>query len=237
MLKGAPVDRVCEVWSASTELLRPRHAALLDDHELGRAEGLPPSGRAQALLSTVLFRLVAARALGLDPADTEAVRRLEVDRGCSSCAEAHGKPSVGRGVHLSVSHAGELVVVAATRVAPVGVDIEPTSRGAHAQAAMRWACATEEAAEIADARDALRCWIRKEAIVKATGEGMAAHLADIRVSGPREPARLIRWSGRPGQACTLVDLDARGGYLASLAVLSKGALDVVERSAHDLLAA
>lgn len=231
------MDRVCEVWSASTDVLRPRHAALLDDHELGRVERLPSSNRARALLSAVLFRLVAARALGLDPVDAEEVRRLEVDRGCSSCAEAHGKPSVGSGVHLSVSHAGELVVVAVTRVAPVGVDVELTSRGAHAQAAMGWACATEESAEIADARDALRCWIRKEAIVKATGEGMAARLADIRVSAPREPARLVRWSGRPDQACTLVDLDARDGYLASLAVLSRGALDVVERSAHNLLAA
>ena len=231
------MDRVCEVWSASTELLRPRHAALLDDHELARAERLPSSVRAQSLLSAALFRLVAARALGLDPVDPEVVRRLDVDRRCSSCAEAHGKPSVGGGVHLSVSHAGELVVVAATRVAPVGVDVEPTSRGAHARAAMRWACAAEEGAEIADAQDALRCWIRKEAIVKATGEGMAARLADIRVSAPREPARLIRWSGRPDQQCTLVDLDPRGGHLASLAVLSSGALDVVERSAHDLLAA
>jgi 4'-phosphopantetheinyl transferase len=232
------MDRVCEVWSASTDLLRPAHAALLDDRELARAEPFSrPSDRARSLLAAALVRLVAARALDLDPADPQTVRRLEVDRGCPTCAEAHGKPSVGNGVHLSVSHARELVVVAVSRVTPVGVDVEPTTRDAQAQAAARWACAPEERAQIADARDALRYWIRKEAIVKATGEGLAAPLADVRVSAPREPARFLHWSGRPTQECTLIDLNPPEGYVASLAVLSSGPLDVVERPADDLLAA
>lgn len=232
------MDRVCEVWSASTALLRPAHAALLDDRERERAERLSqPSDRARTLLAATLVRLVAARALDLDPADPETVRRVEVDRGCPTCAEAHGKPSIGNGVHLSVSHAGELVVVAVTRVAPVGVDVEPTTRAAHAQVAARWACAAEESAQIAGAGDALRYWIRKEAIVKATGEGLAVPLADVRVSAPSEPARFLRWSGRPRQACTLIDLNPPDGYVASLAVLSSGPLDVFERSADDLLAA
>ena len=232
------MDRVCEVWSASTDLLRPAHAAVLDDRELARAERFSrPSDRPRSLLAAALVRLVAASALNLDPADPQTVRRLEVDRGCPTCAEPHGKPSVGNGVHLSVSHAGALVVVAVTRVAPVGVDLEPTTRGAQAQAAARWACAPEERAGIAEAGDALRYWIRKEAIVKATGEGLAVPLADIRVSAPRDPARLLQWTGRPAQACTLMDLNPPDGYVASLAVLSSGPLNVIERSGDDLLAA
>ena len=232
------MDRVCEVWSASTDLLRSAHAALLDDRELARAERFSrPSDRARSLLAAALVRVVAARALGLDPADPQTVRRLEVDRGCPTCAEPHGKPSVGNGVHLSVSHAGALVVVAVTRIAPVGVDLEPMTRGAQAHAAARWACAPEESVGITEAGDALRYWIRKEAIVKATGEGLAAPLADVRVSPPREPARFLHWTGRPAQACTLIDLNPPDGYVASLAVLSNGALNVIERSADDLLAA
>ena len=232
------MDRACEVWSASTDLLRPDHTALLDDRELARAEGFSrPSDRSRSLLAAALVRLVAARALDLDPTDPQTVRRLGVDRGCPTCAEPHGKPSVGHGVHLSVSHAGALVVVAVTRVAPVGVDLEPTTREAHAQAAARWACAPEESARIAEASDALRYWIRKEAVVKATGEGLTAPLADVRVSPPREPARFLHWTGRPAQACTLIDLNPPDGYVASLAVLSNGALNVIERSADDLLAA
>jgi 4'-phosphopantetheinyl transferase len=232
------MDRQCEIWSASTDLLRPAHAALLDDRERARAERLSrPEDRARTVLAAALVRLVGARALHLDPVGPDTVRRLDVDRRCPSCAELHGKPSIGNGVHLSVSHAGELVMVAVSRVAPVGVDVEPATRGAHAQVAARWACAAEERAQIADARDALRYWIRKEAIVKATGEGLAAPLADVRVSAPREPARFVGWTGRPDQVCTLIDLNPPDGYVASLAVLSSGPLDVVELTADHLLAA
>lgn len=232
------MDRSCEVWSASTDLLRPAHAALLHHRERARAERLSqPGDRARSLLAAALVRLVGARALDLDPLDRETVRNIDVDRRCPSCAQPHGKPAVGDGIHLSVSHATELVVVAVTRVAPVGVDIEATTRGAQARIAARWACAAEESAQIADERDALRYWIRKEAIVKATGEGLAAPLADVRVSSPREPARFLRWSGRPDPACTLIDLNPPDGYMGSLAVLSDGPLDVIERAADDLLAA
>ena len=232
------MDRECVVWSASVDLLRPAHAALLRDDERARAEGLSrPADRARTLLAAALVRLAGARALDLDPLDADTVRRLDVDRRCPSCAEPHGKPSIGNGVHLSASHAGELVVVAVSRVSPVGIDVEPATRAADAQAAAQWACAAEERARIADPGDALRCWVRKEAIVKATGEGLTTPLADIRVSAPREPARFVRWSGRPDQPCTLIDLNPPAGYVASLAVLSNGPLRVIELSADHLLAA
>ena len=232
------MDRVCEVWSASTDLLRPAHVALLDDGERARAERQSQSsGRARTVLSAVLLRLVAARALDVDPSDPDRVRRMRVDRRCPTCGGGHGKPSIGDDVQLSVSHAGAVVLVAVTRVAPIGVDVEPITRAAHAEAAARWACASEERAQIRDGRDALRYWTRKEAVAKATGEGLAAPLVDVRVSAPHEAARLLRWSGRPAQACTLVDLNPPDGYLASLAVLSSGPVDVVELAARDLLAA
>jgi len=232
------MDRVCEVWSASTDLLRPQHAALLDDAERSRVERLSqPADRARATLAAALLRLVGARALDLDPADPEAPRRLRVERGCRTCTQPHGKPSIGHGLHLSVSHAGTLAPVALTRVAPVGVDLEPSTRAAQAQIAARWACDPGESAQIAGGDDALRYWIRKEAIVKASGDGLAGLLAGVQVSAPHEPPRLLRWTGRPHQACTLIDLNPPHGYVASLAVLSRGPLDVIECAADDLLAA
>ena len=218
-------ERTCEIWWATLDRLRPRHSALLDPQERSRAERLArPADRDRALLSAAMVRLVGARALDLGLADPDGARRLDVCRRCVVCGGPHGKPSVGSGVHLSVSHAGGLVLVAVTRVAPVGVDVEPTTRSAQARAAAPGACTPDETAAITDGRDALRYWTRKEAIVKATGEGLTVPLTDLRVSAPDAPARLLDW-------------DPADGYLGALAVLTTAPLDVVVRPADDLLAA
>lgn len=79
---------------------------------------------------------------------------VEVDRTCEECGAQHGRPVVAGGPHLSVSHAGTLVVVA-TCAAPVGVDVERLSRFVgHA-----------------DPSAAARAWTAREAMVKAAGPG------------------------------------------------------------------
>jgi len=231
----------CEVWSAGLDRLRPRHLALLDDDERARAERFThPEDRDRSVLAAALLRLVSARLVGAGAgrsAPRAAARGLEIRRTCVVCGAPHGKPEVGHGLHVSVSHAGALVVVVATRLASVGVDIEPMTRSDQARAAARTACAGQEREQITGGCDALRYWTRKEAIVKASGEGLTVPLADVVVSAPHEPARLLKWAGRPTQECTLVDLDLPDGYLGALAVLSAGPLNVLAHCADELLAA
>jgi 4'-phosphopantetheinyl transferase len=229
---------VCEVWVSTTDQLRPCHLPLLDDHERARADRfLRPDDRARSLLAAALFRLVSARLLDRrDHPDGAAARKLHVSRVCRVCGGPHGKPSVDPELHVSVSHAGGAVIVAATRLAPVGVDVEPVAQAGRTERVARSAFSPAELARVTNMRDALRYWTRKESIVKATGDGMAVRLADVQVSGPWERPRLRRWVGRPTPDCTLVDLDQPAGYLGALAVLSNRPFQIVVNQADHLLA-
>ncbi len=75
-----------------------------------------PADQGRSLLAAALLRAVTARALNRDPMS------IQVDRECQDCGQPHGKPIID-GIHVSVSHAGLLIVVAAGPV-PVGVDVE-----------------------------------------------------------------------------------------------------------------
>lgn len=221
----------CVVWLASTRRLTPAHVAVLDEFETSRATRfVRAADRVRSLLASALVRLVAGELLGQDPS------QVRVGRECSTCGEPHGKATVGDTVELSVSHSGEAVVVAATRIAPVGVDIEHVAgSAARARPAARVACRADEFALVAADRDALRYWVRKESILKATGEGMAVPLRDVHVSAPDDAPELLGWRGRGPITCALADLDPLDGYVGTLAVLTDQPYDVELRSADDLL--
>jgi 4'-phosphopantetheinyl transferase len=64
-----------------------------------------------------------------------------------------------------------------------------------------------------------RCWTRKEAFIKATGEGLARPLETFVVTlAPDEPARLIDIDGHPEALVrwTLHDLRPPLGYAGAL---------------------
>jgi 4'-phosphopantetheinyl transferase len=64
------------------------------------------------------------------------------------------------------------------------------------------------------------CWTRKEAYIKATGEGIAQPLDQFDVTlAPEEPARLISVHGKPREArrWSLQALHPPRGYAAALA--------------------
>ena len=70
-----------------------------------------------------------------------------------------------------------------------------------------------------------RCWTRKEAYVKATGEGLAIPLEEFDVSLlPGEPAALLARRGDAGEASrwALEELEANSEYVAAIAVEGHG---------------
>ena len=106
-----------------------------------------------------------------------------------------------------------------------------------ARRAAELACAAPELARVGNEHDALRYWTRKEAIVKANGDGLRAVAPDIHVSAPDDSPQLLAWRGRTRPDCTLVDLDLPDGYVGALAVLTRRLVEVVARPAAELLAA
>lgn len=149
-----------------------------------------------------------------------------VDRTCDACGQPHGRTRlVGTDLHASISHSGDRIAVALTRAGPVGVDVErisPIEVGVLASEVL----APGELA--VSARDFFTYWVRKESVVKATGDGIPAGLERVRVSRPSEPAVLLDYPGRSFSAVTMTDLSPGDDYAAAATVLAPGPIIVTE---------
>jgi 4'-phosphopantetheinyl transferase len=218
----------CDVWWATLSDVRPEHAALLNPVEHGRRERyLRTEDRDRFTLGVAMTRLALGSVLGLPAA------KVPLTRACRDCGEPHGPPAIAGGPHLSVSHSGDRVAVALSAHGPVGIDVEECSRQLDS-AIERHVLAP---AETAGAGDIFIYWTRKEALVKATGDGLRAPMTEITVSLPDEPPRLLAWSGRAELVgrITMYSLAPGLGYAACLALIDQPAAEVREHAAAELL--
>jgi 4'-phosphopantetheinyl transferase len=212
--------------------MRPWHADVLSDGERARRTGLWDEGhRAQFTVAATLLRLVAA------PLTAQAAAQVVVDRSCPTCSRHHGRPRLtGTGLHVSISHSGSTVAVAVSNAGEVGVDVQQVDEGpVHELSPL--VLAESEVRHVVAARDFFTYWARKEALVKATGDGVTVPLWEVVVTPPGTPPRLLGYPRPGGLAAQLSDLSPDPGYVGALAVLSPGPVVVHERSAEQLLTA
>ena len=215
----------CVVWWVRLADHRPDVVAVLNDAERARSERLlQAADQARQRLGAALLRHAASDLTGTAPAD------VVIDRTCSRCGRPHGRPVLlGTGLHASVTHSGDLVGVALTAGGPVGLDVEqmaPLDFDGLTRAVLH---------DSEDARDLVgfyTLWARKEAVVKATGEGLEAPLTEVRVTGPHDSAALLAYRGEALNA-QLVDLFPDPAYRAAVAVLAPGPVSVEERRYAD----
>ena len=72
------------------------------------------------------------------------------------------------------------------------------------------------------ARAFLVAWTRKEAVTKATGDGLRAAFSDVVVAADAGRPRLVSWPyPRSVHSVSLLDLDADPGSVAALAVIGR----------------
>jgi 4'-phosphopantetheinyl transferase len=239
----ALVPRVCQVWWARPADVGRDADALLAPADLERRARLVHVADRQRLTAAwALTRTVLGAAVGASPTV------LQIDRTCPECGGRHGKPRLldDRNVQFSVSHSGDRVAVAVQRGAPVGVDVEKIGRFAAGQLDLLadHVLAAEERAELRrwppSARPAAftTYWTRKEAVLKATGEGLGEAVVSTVVSPPSSPPRLLRRgvpAGRTALPIGLHALLAPPGYVATLAVAGPEPSSVVERDASVVL--
>ena len=137
-----------------------------------------------------------------------------------------GKPALDGHLQFNVSHSGGLALIAFTMDCELGVDVEAVRTMPDMEdVAKRFFC-PEETAELLALPDGHRdqgffmCWTRKEAYIKATGEGLSAPLDAFCVTlRPGEAARMIHLERDPiaARAWSLHDLKPARGYAAALA--------------------
>jgi 4'-phosphopantetheinyl transferase len=215
---------VCEVWWAHTSSADECLLALLDDAEQARFERFRlAADKSRYLAAHALARLVLAGRIGTDPA------ALELRPDVCRCGQLHGKPRLlgeHRDLEFSLSHSGGRVVVAITTMAPVGVDVEEIRMLSDIEGVAAVVLAEPERRELhrlpASDRSAalLTYWTRKEALLKATGDGLSRPMIDIVMSAPDKPAAVLAWTGAQTRRVQVFSLAPGPEYLASLALLT-----------------
>jgi len=219
-----PGEHEVHVWVASVASAAgyiTQFRELLSDDENARASQFRfEKNRHEFIVSRGMLRTLLASYLGGSAA------------GLRFTYSAHGKPRLEEArnpgtLTFNLSHSDGVIVCAFARNREVGVDVEK----------MREDFSTEEIAErffSAGERTALRalpaehrrqgffnCWTRKEAYIKARGEGLSLPLHQFDVSlSPAEPAALLRTRPEADEASrwSLHDLEVHPGYAAALAV-------------------
>jgi 4'-phosphopantetheinyl transferase len=147
---------------------------------------------------------------------------------------AAGKPHLASGqgqLQFNLAHSGEYVLIAITEGRAVGIDIEEVRDNFDAGeiAAHFFSPGEQSDLETLTGRARIEaffeCWTRKEAYVKARGEGLSLPLDQFDVSlRPGEPARLIATRPDPAEArrWQLSGLEVADGYKAALVVEGQG---------------
>jgi phosphopantetheinyl transferase len=96
-----------------------------------------------------------------------------------------GKPILHDGaLEFNLSHSGELALLAVSRDLQVGVDLEHPRTFKNEAGMARRICGARELRHLAAAPDPdelLRLWVRKEAVVKASGEGLVRDVSELDV--------------------------------------------------------
>jgi 4'-phosphopantetheinyl transferase len=218
-------DAGAEVWLEDLPgEPQPGDLALLDDDERARADRFRrAASRALFVGAHAALRRRLGALLGADPRSLRFARSA-----CLRCGGPHGKPILAGDhageLHFSLSHSGNAAAVAAA-CAAVGVDLEAVRPLAAENLAARF-FGDDERRQVAAATDPgaafVRLWTRKEALLKATGEGIGGGLASVPAlpppgADPSAPLLVVRG----GQEWTIADVDAPPGYAAAVATRSR----------------
>jgi 4'-phosphopantetheinyl transferase len=208
------------VWCAGPESCasadRFRCVLTADEHERVQ-RFVSPAARQQFVLARGLLRTLLGHYL---------------DRPPQEIAFTHGpagKPMLAEGprLHFNISHSHGFVLAAFSGVGEVGVDVEKVRLFSDEMELAHRFFAPAEAAALAALEGEQRrhaffhVWTRKEAFLKATGQGIAFGLERFEVSvPPDDPARICRIDGspEPAQQWSLRTLTPAAEYVGTLAL-------------------
>jgi 4'-phosphopantetheinyl transferase len=228
-------SREVHVWSLWLDPPPDQVAALrslLSPDEVERADRFRfDIHRRRFIVGRGILRRMLAAYTGIDP------RALRFDYG------PKGKPSLvpeqgGEALEFNLSHSEEMALYGVTRDLAkdrqkgavehgLGIDVEHLRPMPDAESIAERFFSVPE-------RDVLRavpaerksdaffnCWTRKEAYIKATGDGLSMPLDRFNVTlAPGEPARMVALDGDPrqGERWSMIHLNPSPGYVGAVAI-------------------
>ena len=211
------------VWQRSLSISATEREALLellDSGERDRAHRFVfERGRDAYIASHGWLRTLLSDYLRADPREIHFV------------LGQRGKPAIpGFPLHFNLSHSGTMAACAVTREIEVGIDIEQirpmddieniARRFFHAEECRKLLALPQQEHALAF----FRCWTRKEAYIKAIGDGLFAPLDGFEVTlAPAEPVAFVQIDNRPAAAeWSLFEFDAGPDYAGAVAVRGCG---------------
>jgi len=210
-----PLDDTADGVVASLGLARPAGdpASWLDADERARAARLhDATDRHRWLVSHVALRLLLGASLEVHPSAVDVVREA-----CPRCGGPHGRPELasGRPLRFSLSRSEGHALIALRRGLDVGVDLEAASTSTSAS--------SPAPAALRPSGDLAR-WVRTEALLKSTGEGLTRDpdAVTLRPTAPGVWSEVVEGdaapeSELPGPARTVADLALPGPLVAAVA--------------------
>lgn len=217
------------LWVASLYDI-PVHSDDLDDVERGRRDAHRwEDDRRRFVGGALLVRRVAAAALGVPAA------QVPVDRRCPTCALPHGRPTVAGGPFLSVSHAGDRVVLAVCDPAPVGVDVEMPRPDSDLADLRDLVLSPVETARPTPDDQLLRTWVRKEAVLKAAGVGLTVGMDTMTLAPADRPAAVLRYPAALTGPIGVADVFEVPGVTCAVAALADDPIIVTVRDGTPLV--
>jgi len=213
------------VWCASLD--RPadhiaRLTTILAEEERNRVARFHSLvARNEFLVARSLLRILLGHYLNYEPSHL------------TFCVGPQGKPFlVGKPkLRFNVAHSHGLALFAVSLQCEVGVDVEQVRPFANDLGIAERYFSRHEAEVLRSLAPEQRCevffhtWARKEAILKASGNGLALGLEGVEVSvTPEEEARVLRVNGTAAEAqgWTLRALTPAAGYVGAVALPGTG---------------
>jgi len=219
-----PEDEV-QLWRVDLEAVgsdESRWQKVLSSDETIRASRFHfPRDRQRFVAARGLLRIILSAYLATDP---NQLRFSYSKKEKPSLGPAHADS----GVTFNVSHSGGIALLAFTRRRDIGVDVEQVRSDFDLEAIARRFFSADEQKQLAavpaeEKPEAFfRCWTRKEAYIKATGDGLSLPLSQFDVSLATEEKTNALLATRPDGSeagrWLLQAVPAGSGYLAALCV-------------------
>jgi 4'-phosphopantetheinyl transferase len=214
-MSGAGIEVVVKRLDASPEAVRALHGALSHTEQQRAQRYRAERDRRRFIAARAHLRQLLAERLGVGPEAVELVYGR------------NGKPGLAfSDWRFNVSHCDDVAVFAFTRGHDLGIDIEAVRAVPEGERiAARFFSSAENAVYRAlepheKAQAFFNCWTRKEAFVKALGDGLSMPLDRFDVTlAPGEPARLLRFGDLPGEDAgwRLESFSPLPGFVAAVA--------------------
>jgi 4'-phosphopantetheinyl transferase len=209
-------DRELHIWKADMNSSGVYDVQSLGQDEIARARRFRfEADRMMFIFSHYLLRQILAGYVKMPPQEI------------AYSYTKFGKPFLTQkdqqeGIEFNLSHSGDIVLIAVTRSVPLGVDVEKIQPIPDMEQIAKKFFSPGEQEDLSRLSGPekvtayYKCWTRKEAVIKACGEGLSMPLDSFQVSLlPGKAARLVH--NPDARRWMLVDLLPGTGYAGAAA--------------------